>query len=259
MLRSAMVVMALSAAAVPALGQSTSTMRRYNQPFQELDQAGAWPFPWVAVPSSAVHEFGILAERGYLAANTYVPSSGEHTGLARLVMQVARSIEFSALMTVTFENFAGQGLGFYGRQNGGYLTFTSPHGQGYAVFLEGFYQGCLGLWYELDGDEIRHQCTPVGAVVPGGIQNGVPYRLRYEVLQSAPGETVQRARVWPASDPEPRAWHVVSDHLPDLAGEPDPMTIPVLQEQRGGYAVDVFNFSGTARVYVDDLFIQPER
>lgn len=259
MVRAQCVALLLAVAALPALGQSTSTMRRYIQPFQELDQANAWPFPWVAVPSSAIHDFGIGNERGYLAANTYIPSQGEHTGLARLVMQVARAIDFSAVMTVTFENFGGQGLGFYGRQNGGYLTFTSPHGQGYAVFLEGFYQGCLGLWYELDGDEVRHQCTPVGAVVPGGIQNGVPYRLRYEVLVGAPGETIQRARVWPASDTEPRAWHVVSDHVPDMAGEPDPMTIPVLQELRGGYAVDVFNFSGTARVYVDDLFIAPER
>jgi hypothetical protein len=152
-----------------------------------------------------------------------------------------------ALFTLVMEDAATQGVGFYARQNGGYLTQTDPDGQGYAVFAEAFRGPGIGVWREVAGSEQEIEVLFDAGL---GLASLVPYRVRYRMDQipglGAPSVRL-RARVWPAGSPEPAAFQV--DAVDDT---------PVLQGATGGFAVDSWSelMSGiTAHTRIDDLQI----
>lgn len=151
--------------------------------------------------------------------------------------QVTFSFEFSSENT--------QGVGFYLRQNGGYLTQSTPNGQGYAVFVEAFRnpEG-IGVWHELTGNE-----SLMGSVSPVSLSAGVLYRVRYRLTQVNAGQSRLQGKVWPASGSEPSAYQV--DRTDSSA---------VLQNLVGDLAVDSWSSmtSGTAAaLYVDDIVVSP--
>ena len=225
----------------PAKDPSPET---YLESFSGAEGA-PWPSPWQIAENSNVLTAQISGGRAQLQGPTGV--------VARMVQTDLDFLNCDGSFTVEFENFASQGCGFYCRQNGGYLTLSDPHGQGYAVFLEGN-SGSLTLWYERDGDEIQHQSTPVGSILGGSLLNNTPYRVRMQVRQISPTETQQRAKLWPLGEAEPAEWHVVADETPFFGEPPDnPLTIPELQNVTGGLALDIYNYGGTGSIFLSDL------
>ena len=154
--------------------------------------------------------------------------------------------EITVTFTLEMHDVARQGVGLYVRQNGGYLTQTSPTGAGYAVFVEGFAGNHIGLWRERDGNE---EVLMRAAIPP--LENGVPYRVRFHVEQQG-GTTQLLAKIWRAADAEPAGWTV-------SRGD----TTPGLQSLEGGIAVDAWNTVLTggspspAPIYVDDIMAEP--
>ena len=61
---------------------------------------------------------------------------GDIASVARMILPGYSEVDVDVRVTLEYESFHSQGIGFYARQNGGYLTDTTPHGQGYAMFLE---------------------------------------------------------------------------------------------------------------------------
>jgi hypothetical protein len=207
-----------------------------------LADGSPWPAPWTAIGS--VETADVQGNRarfrptisGYSLARLHVPAAEENVEVE---------------LTLEFTDVASQGLGFYVRQNGGYLQQTPTHGQGYAVFVEGFRAlPGIGAWREVDGNE---QEVLVHFDAALNFQNGVRYRVRFRVTQETPTDTRLQCKVWPEADPEPMTWHV--DVLDDT---------PVLQNLSGGFAVDAWsNFnSGTpgmppaAYQYFDDVVVR---
>jgi hypothetical protein len=127
--------------------------------------------------------------------------------------------------SLRLEDLATQGVGFYVRQNGGYLTQTTTHGQGYAVFVEGSFRGQsgIGLWKETDGTESQLPLAHASPVITANAD----YRVRFQVQQTSPTQSLLRAKLWLASDAEPAAWQT---SVVDATG--------VLQNISGGIAVD---------------------
>ena len=141
------------------------------------------------------------------------------------------------MFTVRFEAYTSQGAGFYVRQNGGTLDQTMPHGQGYAVFVEGGYLGLLGIWREVDGVEEVIDTTPAPVVISDGLE----YRIRFQCTQDD-GFTSLRTRMWAVGDPEPMGWDVdTTDATPEL------------QDQPGGLGADVYEYESTPLLWFDDI------
>lgn len=205
-----------------------------------LPDGSPWPTPWVVagneVALADVHEgHGRLrpAPSGYSLARMVAPGT-------------AGAVE--VLFTLLFEDAATQGVGFYARQNGGYLQQTNPPGQGYAVFVEAFRGPGIGVWKEEGGAEESIEIVFDNGL---GLVDDVPYRVRYRLEDPLPmtlgGTTRLRARVWPAGSPEPGLWQV--DAVDATA---------VLQNVVGGFAIDSWSelTAGiTAHTLVDDLQI----
>ncbi len=151
-------------------------------------------------------------------------------------------VDVEVRFTLAFEDLSTQGVGFYVRQNGGYLADTDPTGLGYAVFVEGFrgFEG-IGVWREVDGVE-----SAIDIDQGLALDDATPYRVRFRVHQVDPTTTRLRAKIWPAGTAEPAAWNVtVTD------------TTPALQNLAGGVAVDSWSsFTAdpiTAHTFVDDI------
>jgi hypothetical protein len=207
----------------------------YAQAFALPDNS-AWPAEWGVLGNVAASDVQQSAAR--LRPNP-VPYA-----LARMGTAVStRNVE--ARFTLRLEDDTTQGVGFYVRQNGGYLQGTTPHGQGYAAFAEGSFRGTsgIGVWREIDGveQEIGHQ-FPYPTVAAGG-----DYRVRFQVLQSTPTQTLVRAKLWPDGDQEPSAWQ---------ASATDAST--QLQNLDGGIAIDSWSNIGTSgpintHTFVDNL------
>lgn len=157
------------------------------------------------------------------------------------------TMDVDVRFTFWMEDVSRQGVGFYVRQNGGYLGQTVPSGEGYAVFLEGFFGGSrIGLWREVDGIE-----EPLGErmLIPLSFADGEPYRARLRVNQMTPTETLLQAKVWPLADPEPAAWT-----LTRIDGNS-----PSLQNVEAGIALDVFTLAGapgSPSGYFDDITLE---
>jgi gluconolactonase len=212
----------------------------YAEGFAQPDGA-AWPSPWVVVGGTALADI-----QGGRARLRSTPSN---YSLARLYAPVAtRDVEVRFRMAI--ESEATQGVGFYVRQNGGYLNGSTPTGQGYAVFVEGSFRNLpgIGLWKEENGVEIplAHSSPAVA-----GPAVGSSYRVRFRVHQSTPTSTYMQAKFWLDGAPEPIAWQVaVSD------------STPVLQNLGGGIAVDSWSVIQapnpiTTHTFVDDIEVEP--
>jgi len=202
----------------------------------ELPAGSSWPAPWL-VTTPHVTANVIDAGRARL--------QGDLANVARMILPGYSALDVDVRVTLEYEAFHSQGIGVYARQNGGSLTDTTPHGQGYAMFLEGGGSGEpeLGLWREIDGVEIHFaaQLNPL----PDGGQDGVRYVARFQVEQVSPSTTALRAKVWIEGDPEPADWGIEA-----LDGAPE------LQNLSGGFATDIYNYAGTGSVWFDDLEIR---
>ncbi len=210
----------------------------YSESFT-LDDGAAWPAPWTPISGTAA----VADIQGGRARFRPVPTG---YSLARVVAPIATQ-DVEVRFTVIFADVGPggtQGVGFYVRQNGGYLQQTMPHGQGYAVFVEDFRGPGIGVWKELDGNEIPLAITFDAALA---FQNGVPYRVRFRVSQVDPANTLLQAKVWPAAQAEPTAWQVsFLDNTPQL------------QNLAGGIALDSWSSLQspnpiTAATFVDDV------
>lgn len=135
-------------------------------------------------------------------------------------------------------------MGFYVRQNGGYLRASTPAGAGYAVFVEAFRGPQIGVWRERDGHEEAVQMAAVPALAAG-----TPYAVRFRCHQAG-GVTTLAARVWPAGATEPTTWQVeATDATADLQGV------------MGGVAVDAWNTAtpgdgAPGPVFLDDIVVR---
>lgn len=198
-----------------------------------------WPAPWLAVGGVALAD--LQAGRARFRS---VPSG---YSLARLFAPVdTRDVELR--FTVVFEDIATQGVGFYVRHNGGYLQQTTPSGQGYAVFVEGFRAlPGIGVWREVDGVEQQIQILFDAAL---NFQNGVPYRVRFRVNQVDSATTLLQAKVWPEAGVEPEGWQVEATD-----------STPALQGISGGIAPDSWSAIQspgpiTAHTFIDDIEVE---
>ena len=199
-----------------------------------------WPAPWTVAGGVATAD--LAGNRGRILP---VPSS---YSLGRMKAAVATS-DVEVAFTLVFEDQGSQGVGLYVRQNGGYLQQTPTHGQGYAVFAEGF-RGFprLGLWKEQNGveSELYHLDLPV----PFAFTNGAPYGVRFRVEQQDAATTHLYGKVWALAGAEPAAWTVEGTD-----------TTPVLQSISGGIAVDSWSSHTaptaiTAHTLVDDVAVR---
>jgi len=209
-----------------------------------LPDGAAWPAPW-SPSGNEVAVADVQQGRGRLRPD---PSS---YSLARMVAPGSSSAA-EVLFTLILEDAGTQGVGFYTRQNGGYLQQTNPLGQGYAVFVEAFRGPGIGLWYEAEGVEQSIQILFDDDL---GLQGGVPYRVRYRLEDPPPGGAPHlggagshlMARVWPEGSPEPAIWQIdVFD------------AEPALQGATGGFAIDSWSNRTsdiTAHTLIDDLQI----
>jgi hypothetical protein len=207
----------------------------YTQDFSGTN-GSPWPAPWVAA-TNLVTTSDLQGGRGRL--------NGVPGNVARMLLPGFSAVDVEVEVTFEFANAVGQGIGFYVRQNGGSLREYVPHGEGYAMFLKGpwAWPEDLGIWREIDG--IETQFATGYNPIPATLENGVRYRLRFRVAQSAPDATRLQARVWPESESEPTAWTVdVTD------------TEPLLQGTAGSFAIDIYNHFGTSPVFLDDLVIR---
>lgn len=210
----------------------------FNETFTQAD--GPWPSRWVALGGS-VNDAVISAGAGH-----WRPVVSGYS-LAR-IGAAAETRDVEVRFTMTLEDAAAQGVGFYVRHNGGHLNLTAIPGSGYAVFVEGSFRGMagIGVWREENGNEIQIAHSPPGSPAP--TQN-VPYRVRLQVLQSSPNTTLLQAKTWPASAAEPAGWQVSASN-----GQAD------LQGRFGGVAVDSWNVattgSVTAYTRIDDIEVE---
>jgi hypothetical protein len=207
----------------------------YSQAFA-LPDSSAWPAEWSVLGNVAAADIQQSAARLRPGPTSY--------SLARMGADiVTRNVEVR--FTLRLEDAGTQGVGFYVRQNGGYLQDTVPRGQGYAAFAEGSFRGTpgIGVWREVDGEEqqIGHQ-FPYPMVAAG-----IDYRVRFQVMQSAPTQTLVQAKLWPDGDPEPFGWQASATD-----------TTTALQNLDGGIAIDSWSSIGTpdpisAYTFVDNL------
>lgn len=179
----------------------------YSETFTGGD-GSPWPSPWIETGNVALADLQSGQAR-------FRPTPSGYS-LARLDAAIdTRDVE--VFFTVIFEDASTQGVGFYVRQNGGYLDQTAPTGQGYAVFVEGF-RGTpgIGVWREVDGHESDIQILFDNAL---GFLDNTLYRVRFRVNQVDASTTLLQAKTWPVGQAEPNAWHVsVTDGTPELQG-----------------------------------------
>lgn len=210
----------------------------YSENF-DVGTSANWPSPWmvVAEANSPMLDADVVNGQGRIRGVT-----GD---VARIVLRDIKMKEFEAHFTVRFDNGINQGVGFYGRQNGGRLEATDPKGSGYATYFEGNGQHAIGLWYEIEGDEIlvNEKLSPLGDAE--FIQNNVPYRIRFRLEQQDSLLTKTWTKVWPANDDEPANWHAIL--ISNYAH---------LQHVTDGFAFDLYNYVGTEAIYIDDIEIQ---
>lgn len=194
---------------------------------------GAWPAGWSVL--GGVASASVVGGRGVL-----VPIGSPYS-LARMGHALgARDVEVT--FTLTMQQANQQGVGFYVRQNGGYLTQTATHGGGYAVFVEGFRGPQIGLWRERDGVEEELQPPFVSTT----LANDTVYAVRFRCVQTGATTTLS-AKIWPASQAEPAAFAITRTD-----------NTPALQNVGGGIAVDSYwsGSSGQApAITIDDIVV----
>ena len=208
----------------------------YRQAFNQADVplwSSPWPAPWQAVGENE------LADVHYGEAR--LRPLPRYYSLARMRAPVS-ALDVDVRFTLRMEHPGYQGVGFYVRQNGGYLNYTAPRGSGYAVFVEGPFRFApgIGVWKEQNGVEIEldHSID-----VPG-LETDVRYVVRFQAFQVGAAATTLRARFWPEGESEPSAWQV---EFTD--------TTPALQNVTGGIAVDSWNVIQFPTEIFDSTFV----
>lgn len=196
---------------------------------------GAWPQPWSE--AGGVETAIIVGGRARL-----VPLHASYP-LARMKLP-ATLVNSESTFSIELENAPAQGMGFYVRQNGGYLAQTNPDGAGYAVFTAGVLNPPgVGSWFEAEGTgevQLAQSAFP--------LQSNTTYRLRVRVENESMSSTRIRARIWEDGTSEPSAW--THDHTD--------ATRPELQGLPGGFAIDAWHNPGSGGfedVWIDDLTI----
>jgi|GEM_PF-7117554 len=203
----------------------------------EGPDGGPWPAPWFAPAPFELQGAVLDAGRGRIDGWT------AHVG--RMALPGFAATDVDVTITIEFEDVDAQGIGVYARQNGGSLQDTAVHGQGYAVFVQGGHPGQpfeIGLWREVDGVESKFESVfdPLG----GAEASGVRYCVRFQVEQFDAATTALRAKLWPEGAPEPALWTIE-----------DFESTPVLQNVAGSFALDLYDYSGTASAWFDDLMV----
>jgi len=193
----------------------------------------AWPAGWSQL--GGVASATVATGRGVLA-----PTASAYS-LARMGHAFgARDVEVT--FTLTLQQATQSGVGFYVRQNGGYLRQTATFGGGYAVFVEGFRGPQIGLWRERDG--VEEELAP--PFVATTLANDAVYAVRFRCEQTGAMTTLS-GKIWPAAQAEPAAFSIVRTDA-----------TPALQNVGGGIAVDSYwvNTSGSApAITVDDIVV----
>jgi hypothetical protein len=203
--------------------------------------AAAWPAGWSVL--GGVDGATLENGRGRL-----VPDVSSYT-LARMGHALpAGAVDVEVTFTLAMAEPGRQGVGFYVRQNGGYLTSTTPRGGGYAVFVEAFRGPQLGLWRERDGVE-----EPLRMIAVPALDAGVTYAVRFRCAQDG-ASTSLAARIWRADAVEPSTWTVTTTDA-----------TPALQAVGGGVAVDAWNTvtpgngGAPGPIHVDDIVVRTSR
>lgn len=205
----------------------------FQESFDVADGA-PWPAPWSVLGGVSVAD--VQGGRGRL-----VPVASGYS-LARMGAPLD-CVDVEATFAFEFTDAATQGVGFYVRQNGGYLEATNPRGLGYAAFAEAFREPAgIGAWREIEGREEQIEATVPFAVAPG-----VVHRVRLRVTQDGDARTRARIKLWRDGEPEPQAWQVErTDSTPELQG------------LHGGIAVDAWSSLTSGQpleLYVDDIVV----
>jgi hypothetical protein len=185
--------------------------------FDGFSTDGAWPGTWTML--GGVASATVAGARAQL-----VPVVSSYS-LARMGHALTGAVDVDVRFDLTMTNAGTQGVGFYVRQNGGYLRQTATRGAGYAVFVEGFRGAQIGLWAERDG--VEEELAPPFA--PTTLVDNTVYNVRFLVRQESPTSTRLSAKIWPFGENEPAAWAIErSDDTPNL------------QNVAGGIAVDSY-------------------
>lgn len=206
----------------------------FSETFPGADGA-PWPARWTVLGGVAAQS--LQGGRGRLVPMTSLYS------LARMgTTEGARDVDVT--FQLQFESFATQGVGYYVRQNGGWLRNTATRGQGYAVFVEGFRGSSrMGVWREIDGQE--QEIQPYTAFASQLVSNA-PYQVRFRVTQATATATRLQARLWPVGQSEPATWQIDTTDAS-----------PGLQNIGGGMAVDSYSSQTTGMIsagtYVDNI------
>lgn len=207
-----------------------------------LGDGPAWPAGWA--PLGGVASAGVTQGRAWLT-----PTVSAYT-LGRMghALGAGATADVDVAFLFSLADPVRQGVGFYVRQNGGYLTATNPRGGGYAVFVEAFRGPQIGLWRERDGIEE----SLVRVAVPA-LDANASYRVRFRCTQDG-ASTQLAARIWRASAAEPSTWDVT---ITDAT--------PALQNVVGAIAVDAWNTatpgngSPPASIFFDDITVAAAR
>jgi hypothetical protein len=194
-----------------------------------LADGSMWPAPWTIL--GGVQSATIAGGRGRIVPMTSSYSLGRMGASAAV-----RDVEVT--FNLEFESIGTQGIGFYVRQNGGWLGHTNPTGAGYAIFVEGFRGARMAMWHEIDGSETEIASSAATLT----LASNVIYQVRFRVTGANP--TRMQARLWPSGQSEPGTWQI---DITDSAGP----------QGAGGFAIDSWSTatSGTLSVgtSVDDV------
>ncbi len=180
-----------------------------------LDDGAMWPEPWVV--SGNTNVIDIQSGEARLSPNP------TNYSLARVFAAVETG-DVELKFAFRMEDATTQGVGFYVRQNGGYLDQTMTAGEGYGVFVEGSFRGLqgIGVWREVAGSEEQ-----IAHSIPLMLESGVSYQVRFRVHQLNANSTQLQAKFWEVGSVEPAQWQVSGQD-----------STPSIQNVTGGIAVD---------------------
>ncbi|MCX4241876.1 hypothetical protein [Paraliomyxa miuraensis] len=206
----------------------------FVESFDGLPNGSAWPAPWTSVGGVLLAD--VQGGRGRL-----LPVTSDYS-LARMFAPLACA-DVEGTFTFEMSDPQTQGVGFYLRQNAGFLTDTAPPGEGYASFSQAFTPPHgISVWREVDGEEMI-----LSQYAPNPIAAGMVYAVRFRVTQLDATTTRLQTRIWPAGSAEPGSWDVdVTDDTPSLQDQPGGLAIDAWSQHIAGIPSDLF---------VDDIVV----
>jgi hypothetical protein len=201
----------------------------FSEDFEGLGNGDPWPAVWSPVGGVDVAD----VQDGWGRLRPIL--SGYSMGRMTAFIDCS---EIDVSLTFMFTDGATQGIGLYGRQNGGYLRRSEPSGQGYAAFAEAFRDPVgIGAWREVDGQEQQISGTERAEVLPN-----VEYRMRFRLTQMDSATSLLQAKLWRLADNEPEAWTVErTDNTASIQGVGGALAVDawVTGPSQGGEAADL--------------------